>query len=117
GMGRRRLAALLFAESAVLTLFGGIAASVVVTSGSAWMRRVLLPGMLDESGVDWTTLAVSATALVATALLTGLVPVLQTRTAVTAGLRDGAQHGATRRSRVYWTLLVSQTALSTVLLV
>lgn len=78
GISRGRLAALLFAESAVL------------------------PGMIDEStGIDWQTLALSGGVVVLTALLTGLAPVLQTvKSDATAGLRDGAQYGVTRRSRV-----------------
>ena len=118
GMSRGRLAALLFVESAVLALLGGLAAAAVVAGGGVWVRRVLLPGMAGErAGVDWPTLALSVGAVAAAALLTGLAPVLQTRRDVAAGLRNGAQHGATRRSTLYWGLLVSQTALSAVLLV
>ncbi|AHG88864.1 permease [Gemmatirosa kalamazoonensis] len=118
GMSRRRLAALLFVESAALALSGGVAAAMVIAVGGAWVRRVLLPGMIAESaGVDWHTVALFAGTVVAAAVLTGLVPVLQTRRDVAAGLRDGAQHGATRRSSLYRGLLVSQSALSAVLLV
>ena len=118
GMSRRRLAALLFVESAIVSLLGGLAAVAVVAVGGAWVRRVLLPDMLAEApGVDWRTLGVATAVVVVTALLTGLAPVLQTRHDVAVGLRDGAQHGATRRSTLYWGLLVAQTALSAVLLV
>src|SRR5690606_4712705 len=71
----------------------------------------------ESTGVDWTLLALAAACTVGTAFVTGLAPTLQLRGDVTAGLRDGGQHGATRRSRLFRTLLVAQTALSVVLLV
>ena len=118
GMSRARLAALLLGESALLAALGGTAAAAVVAWGGTWVRRVLLPGMVSESaGVDWHVLAVATAVVAAVALLTAFVPVLHTRGDAPAALRDGAQHGAARRSRVYWGLLVAQTALSTVLLV
>ncbi|HEU4564416.1 MAG TPA: ADOP family duplicated permease [Gemmatimonadaceae bacterium] len=118
GMTRGRLVAMLLLESALLSLLGAAGAAALAAIGGAWVRRVLLPNMVGESaGFDWRTLAAAAGAMVLTALLTGLAPVLQTRRDVAGGLRDGAQHGATRRSTLYWGLLVSQTALSAVLLV
>ncbi len=118
GMSRRRLSALLFTESLLLAMLGGAASVVVIVWGGAWARRVLLPGMVGESaGVDWRMLGVAAACVTATALVTGLVPALQTRGMGTAGLREGAQHGATGRSTLYWGLLVAQTALSALLLV
>jgi putative ABC transport system permease protein len=118
GMSRRRLAGLLFVESAFLAGLGAVASAVVIVWGGAWVRRVLLAGIVGESaGVDWRVLAVAAGCSITVALLAGLVPVLQTRGDAFAWLREGAQHGATRRSRVYWGLLVGQTALSAVLLV
>ena len=61
GMSRGRLATLLFAESAVLALAGAAAAAILVVSAGAWIRRTLLPGMVDESaGVDWGAVSASA---------------------------------------------------------
>ncbi|MEO8562773.1 MAG: ADOP family duplicated permease [bacterium] len=118
GMSRRRLAAMLFIESALVAALGGAASAAVIVWGGAWVRRVLLTDMVGESaGFDWPVLAVAAGSVVVVALLTGLVPVLQTRGDVSAWLQEGSQHGATRRSRLYWGLLVAQTALSAVLLV
>ena len=118
GMSRRRLAALLFAESVLLALLGGVASAVVVVWGGAWVRHVLLPEMAaDGASLDWRMLAVAAACTVGTALLTGLAPVAQLRGDATAGLRDGGQRGTARRSPLFRTLLVAQTALSVVLLV
>ncbi|MGI8843973.1 MAG: FtsX-like permease family protein [Gemmatimonadaceae bacterium] len=109
---------MLFVESAVAALLGGAGALAIMAVGGTWARRAILPGMIGESaGADWYTFALWAGAVIVAALLTGLAPVMQTRDDPLTGLRDGAQHGATRRSRVYWGLLVSQTALSAVLLV
>ena len=118
GMSRRRLASMLFVESAVVALAGGAAALAIDVVGGAWVRRVMLPGMIGEGvGFDGHTFVVWAGAVTIAAIVTGLAPVLQTRGDPLTGLRDGAQHGSTRRSKVYRGLLVTQTALSAVLLV
>ncbi|HEU4631806.1 MAG TPA: ADOP family duplicated permease [Gemmatimonadaceae bacterium] len=118
GMSRRRLAALLLVESLLLALLGGTMSVGVMIAGGAWVRRVLLSGMAPEPvGMDWHVLLVAAGCTLGTAIATGLAPVLQTRGQGLVGLREGGQHGATRRSRAHWALLVAQTALSMVLLV
>ncbi|HEX3159785.1 MAG TPA: ABC transporter permease, partial [Gemmatimonadaceae bacterium] len=118
GMSRRRLAAMLLLESATLALLGGVGAGMLSIVGGAWVHRMLLPNMVSESaGVDWWTLAAAAAAVAIVALVTGLAPMSQTRRDVAAELRDGARHGATRRSRLHVGLLLTQTALSAVLLV
>ncbi|HEU4631808.1 MAG TPA: ADOP family duplicated permease [Gemmatimonadaceae bacterium] len=118
GMSRRRLAVLLLVESGMLALLGGLASGIVVVWGGVWVRRALLTTMATESaGPDWHVLGLAVACTIGTALVTGLVPVLQTRGDATAGLKDGGQHGATRRSRLHRTLLVGQTALSVALLV
>ena len=118
GMSRGRLAGLLFVESTLLAALGGAAATVVVIWGSAWVRRVLLPGMASErAGGDPEALAIAIACTVGTALVTGLAPLLQVRRGAVGALRDGTQHGAAGRSPLFRTLLVSQTALSVVLLI
>jgi predicted permease len=119
GMSRGRLAGLFLVESALLALMGGTAATVAVMWGGAWIRRTLLVGSMvgERPGIDWPLLVATTITVVVVTLATGLVPALQVRGDVVAGLRDGAQHGATRRSRMHRGLLVAQTALSTMLLV
>lgn len=118
GMSRRRLVAMLFLESALLTVLGAAGAGVLAIAGGRWVHRLVLPTMVGESaGPDWGALLPAAAAVALTALLTGLAPVLQTRRDVAVGLRDGVRAGAPRRSRLHAALLVAQTALSAVLLV
>ena len=118
GMSRRRLVALLLAESGALALLGGVAAVAVVIWGGAWVNRYLLPDLAWEAAtLDWSLFALAAGCTIGVALLAGLVPALQLRRDTEHALRDGAPHGSTRRSRLHAGLLVAQTALSVLLLV
>jgi predicted permease len=118
GMSRRRLAALLFIESGLLAALGAAASILVVVWGRAWVDRVMLSSLSGERpGFDWPMLGIAAACTVSTAIVTGLVPLLQIRGTITAGLREGGQYGSARRSWMHRGLLVGQTALSTVLLV
>ena len=118
GMSRRRLAGLLFVESGVLVLLGAIASIVVIVWGGAWVDRLLLSNMaLEHPGFDWRMLGVTAACTVGTGLLAGLIPLLQVRETITAGLREGGQYGSARRSLMHRGLLIGQTALSVLLLV
>jgi predicted permease len=119
GAGRARLARQLLTESALLAALGGALGLVVARWGGALVRATLLPD------VDWSQPAVSGRVLLfalaattATALLTGVAPVLHLAAlGVTAGLRTGAREGGGRRSRMRTALLLAQAALSVVLLV
>ena len=118
GMSRGRLAAMLLIESSVLALLGAAGACAVVVWGGAWVRHGLLPGMLGASAsTDWHSMLLLTSLVLAVALVTGLVPIFQSLTVPIHGLRDGGQQGATSPSALYRSLLVVQTALSTVLLV
>ncbi|HEU4631807.1 MAG TPA: ADOP family duplicated permease [Gemmatimonadaceae bacterium] len=118
GMSRRRLAALLFTESLLLAVLGGVASTVLVIGGGAWVRRTLLSAMAWESaGVDWRMLALAAACTIGAAALAALAPALQARRDAVAGWRDGGQRGGARRTPLQRLLLASQTALSVLLLV
>ena len=118
GMSRTRLAALLFVESGLLALLGALASVVVIVWGGRWVERVMLTNMATEApGFDWRMLGLAAVCTVGTALIAGLIPLVQIRGTITAGLREGGQYGSARRSWMHRGLLVAQTALSVVLLV
>jgi predicted permease len=118
GMSRRRLAALLLTESAVLAIIGATASTMVVFAGSAWVQRLMLSQMSTErAGVDWSMFGVAAALTALTALITGLAPMLQARGEQVARVNDGSQHGSARRSPMHASLLLAQTALSVLLLV
>lgn len=118
GMTRRRLGGLLLVESLVLATLGGIAAAAVVRLAGPWLKGTLLEGMATESAaVDWGVVLLAAACVVAAALVAGVAPLLQLGADPVSGLRESGAHGATRRSLLFRTLLVSQTALSVVLLI
>ena len=118
GMSRARLATLLFVESGLLALLGAVASIVVIVWGRAWVERVMLSSLAaDYTPVDRQMLVVAALCTAGTALVAGLVPLLQIRGTITEGLREDGQYGSARRSWTHHGLLVGQTALSIVLLV
>jgi len=118
GARRGRLIRQLLTESALLATFGGALGFAI----GQWGGRVLHAVLLPEVGWTGTTadsraLAFAALATLFAALLTGLAPALSVgrhtdATALTSALRERTL----RRSRTRTTLLVSQIALSVVLL-
>jgi predicted permease len=118
GVSRSRLIRQLLTESIVLATISGLAALLVAAWTATALRRALLPD------IQWGAPAIGLHAVLfaaATAVLAGfaagLVPALHaSRPDVTRVLRGGARDGGIPRSRVRDTLLVSQLALSCVLL-
>src|SRR5690606_11726420 len=93
-------------------------ALLVTGLGGPTIHRLLLPGLaLETAAMDRRMLGLAALCMVGTALVTGLVPVLQAGRRTITALRDGAQHGTARRSPLHRALLVTQTALSVTLLI
>ena len=119
GIGRGRLVRLLVLESLVLAALGGGAAVLVARWGGELVRRVLFSGVQwVDSPVDTRVLAYTALATLATGLLAGLAPALQTsRPELTGALKEGTREGRMHRSRTRRTLLLVQAALTVVLLV
>ncbi|MEP6496087.1 MAG: ABC transporter permease [bacterium] len=119
GVSRSRLLSQLFTESLLLAVFGGIAGVLIAQFGGGLLRSRLLPTTAHELVYrDGRTLLFAGIAAVVVGLLTGLAPALQaTRANLTSDLKAGAREGTFHRSRVRVTLLVSQCALSLVLLV
>jgi predicted permease len=118
GVSRARLVAQLLTESLVLAAIGSVAAVLVAIWTATALRHALLPRV--QWGVPAVGLRVIAFAAV-TALLAGLVaglaPALHaSRPNLTSVLRGGAREGASHRSMVRSGLLISQIALSCVLL-
>ena len=118
GMSQRRLAALLFAESAVLAISGGVLSLGLVLWGHVWMQRLLLQDLVDATApLHWSNLVVAAASVAAVAIVAGGVPMRQARADAAVTLKQSGQHGSTQRSRMQWVLLVAQTALSVALLI
>jgi putative ABC transport system permease protein len=119
GSSRLRLVRLLLAESLILALLGGVLGGVL----SVWLLDVLLAlvpaGLprLQEIRVDLQVVAFTAVLSLATALLFGMLPALQSSKAdVNEALRDGSR-GASARGWLRSSLVVIEFALAVVLLV
>jgi predicted permease len=118
GVSRKRLIAQLLTESVVLAVLGGIASVIVAIWCATALRHALLPD------VQWGAPAIGVRAVLFGALTTllagvaaGLAPALHaSRPNLTTVLRGGQRDGNTHRSNMRGALLVSQIALSCVLL-
>lgn len=119
GMSRLRLAGQLFAEGLLLAVMGGAAALTATYWIGQPLRALLMPGIVWGGTVlDPRMLLVTSGAILGTALFTGLVPSLALgRTDLTAELKAGGPGHSRRRSRIQVALLLTQTALSMMLLV
>ena len=119
GVGRRRLVGQLLTESLLLALIGGVAGVLVAHWGGALLRSVLLPDIAwNERILDPRVLAFTGAAALLTGLLAGIAPALQaSRPDIAGALKAGAREGSYQKSRVRTGLLLSQAALSVVLLV
>jgi putative ABC transport system permease protein len=121
GAGGGRIARQLLTEGLVLALAGGAAGLLLALWGtrllSALIPQGVLPTVADVS-VDWRVLAFAFTASVLTGLLFGSAPAWQARKVdVNSALKDSSGKGATARGRLRGALVVSEVALSLVLLV
>ena len=117
GVTRGRLARQLLTESLVLALIGGAVGLMIAQWGAAALRAAFLDDAASAVIVDPRTLVFTALAVLVTALLTGIVPALQTgRGNLNLTLKGGANEGP-HRSRARPVLLVFQATLSVVLLI
>jgi predicted permease len=119
GVSRGRLAAQALTESLVLAALGCAAGIVIAQWGGVALRRLFVASTARFDVVtDWRTLAVATSAALVAAVTTGLVPVFFAgRDDITTTLKSGAREGTRQRSGARAILLVTQGALSVVLLV
>ncbi len=120
GISRSRLLRLLFAETMLLAVAAvGAAIGVAFVAGSL-LRRLMLPDIhWATSPLDAGVVSFALALAVLAATIVGLIPALQSaRADVTDVLksRAGGGAGGPRGSRLRWTLLASQAALSALLL-
>jgi putative ABC transport system permease protein len=119
GASRGRLALSLLAESLLLATLGGAAG--LLAAGLAIPVLVRLSPQdvprLQDAGLDARVFAFALVASLATALLSGLAPMLLVQSAsLEPTLRAGSQRVAAGRSRFRSALVVSQVAVAVVLL-
>ena len=119
GSSRARLAAQAITESIMLACAGGVVGVIIAHWGGSAMRTLFVPGDGQAATlVDWRMTAFAlATALFA-GLVTGAGPaILGGRGELASTLKSGSREGNYQRSRLRTALLVSQGALSVLLLV
>ncbi len=120
GAGRSRLIRQLLTESMVLAATGGMLGIAFASAASRLLVRMVADGRdtlhLDVS-LDLRVLLFSLAVTLATALLFGTIPALRaTRTNLTESLSDARSQTATTKGPLARVLVVSQVALSLVLL-
>ncbi|MDP6579613.1 MAG: ABC transporter permease [Vicinamibacterales bacterium] len=124
GASRRRLLRQLLTESMLLASLGG-GAGLLLGMWAARLLHALVPDdavaaglQLPDFALDWRVLAFTAGLSLATGVLFGLAPALQsTRPDLIPSLKDATSDGRAQRSRLRGTFVVAQVALSLVLLI
>jgi putative ABC transport system permease protein len=119
GISRSRLVRLLVTESVMLALVATAAALMAATWGGALLRTLLMPEVhFADSPLQWQVFLFAIGVAVAAGVLSGLIPALQAASPdLTIALKVGAREGGAQRSRLRDGLVVTQAALSLVLLV
>jgi predicted permease len=119
GVSRSRLVRMLLAEAGLLAAISALLALAIGFWGGRFVESVLLPEIVwSDSILDVRVLAFTMAVAILCMLLAGIVPALQgSRTAVADGLKASARQVAGGRGRVRFALLLTQAALSMILLV
>lgn len=119
GVSRRRLLRQLLTESALLASLGATVALLVAYLGGQVVQQTLLPGFAWDGGVvDQRVFGVTLALTMITALVAGLAPALNAlSTDVLESLRTSTRVASGRTGWLRSGLLVTQVALSVVLLV
>jgi predicted permease len=119
GVSRTRLCAQLLTESVLLAAVGGAAAMIVGAWGGAALRAMVMPHVRwGEPALDARVMAFTMTLALAAGVVASLAPAIRaTRPELTQSLRGGAREGVFHRSRIWPALVVTQTALSLVLVI
>ncbi|MEX2180052.1 MAG: ADOP family duplicated permease [Gemmatimonadaceae bacterium] len=119
GIGRGRLARMLFVEASLLALTGAAFAIGLSLAAARFVQSVLMPGIVwNDTVLDARVFGVTLLAATACILLAGMAPALQgLATPVVQGLKASSAQTAGSRGHVRHALLALQAALSVVLLV
>ena len=122
GASRLRVIRQLLTESLLLAFAGGVVGLLLALWGVVFMTKLLPQNFprLDEIKLDWRVLAFTLLASVLTGILFGLAPALQiSKSDVNESLKESGRGsiGGRRQKRLRNLLIVSEVALSVVLLV
>ena len=120
GAGRMRILRQLFTESTVLALVGGVVGLLLAIWGTSVLSSYIPEGIprMSELSVDGSVLAFTFGASLVTGLFFGLAPVLQSaKTNLTETLKEGERNSSPSHNRAGKLLVISEVALTLVLLV
>ncbi|HEX5437965.1 MAG TPA: ADOP family duplicated permease [Gemmatimonadaceae bacterium] len=118
GISRRRLAAHLLLESVILGLLSAAAASIAATWLAAALRRLIVPDIHWRAAFDLRVAAFTFGIALLIGLVVGVAPALEvSRTDISQALKSGRREGGRRSGRIRAALMVTQAALSVVLLI
>jgi putative ABC transport system permease protein len=120
GAGRMRILRQLFTESTVLALAGGVVGLLLAIWGTSVLSTYIPEGIprLNELSVDTSVLAFTFGASLVTGMFFGLAPALQSaKTNLTETLKEGERNSSPGHNRTGQLLVISEVALTLVLLV
>jgi putative ABC transport system permease protein len=120
GAGRMRILRQLFTESTVLALAGGVIGLLLAIWGTSVLSSYIPEGIprMSELRVDGSVLAFTFGASLLTGIFFGLAPALQSaKTNLTETLKEGERNSSPSHNRAGKLLVISEVALTLVLLV
>ena len=120
GVSRRRLIAMLTTETMFIAVLSGITAFFAGWWGASTLRSLLMPNIRQwsEPAVDGRVLLFTVAVTLIAGIVAGVIPALQaSNPRLTSALKAGAREGVRQRSRLRNMLVITQAALSVVLLV
>ena len=120
GAGRMRILRQLFTESAVLALAGGVVGLLLAIWGGSVLSSYIPEGIprMTELAIDARVLAFTFGASLLTGVFFGLAPALQSaKTNLTETLKEGERNSSPGHNRAGKLLVISEVALTLVLLV
>src|ERR1041385_6592777 len=120
GAGRMRILRQLFTESIVLALAGGVVGLLLAIWGTSVLSSYVPEGIprMGELSVDTSVLAFTFGASLVTGIFFGLAPALQSaKTNLTETLKEGERNSSPGHNRAGQFLVISEVALTLVLLV
>jgi putative ABC transport system permease protein len=119
GISRGRLVRLLTAETVVLGLLAGGVATMIAWGAGTALRSLMLPEVVwYDSPLHWRVVVFAFGLSLLAGLVAGIIPAVQSSNPkLSPALKDGSRDSGSHRSRLRQALLITQAALSVVLLV